>query len=218
MSVRESPELGGLPERSESSGAGWRDVLKRARRFSWRGFLALWATRGWCLGALVVRSLLHQETVSDGARRQEMMQTVPGPALEVVEADFEFRLLVVPLDAPAELGEVRKAGNRRRFGQCTHTGAPRWPLPTLAGRCPFATWLRIAPRASDTARALQPTPEREPSRATQPQSDDRIAARGAELVADEDCAAVARDSGRHKQDGQLLRDVRHAAYALRHAV
>ena len=40
------------------------------------------------------------------------MEAAPCSTLEMVEAELGFHLLVVPLDAPAELGEVHEPTNR----------------------------------------------------------------------------------------------------------
>lgn len=103
----------------EGLGAALRDVLICTRRFFWRGFGSLHAIGERLLFALILCALLYQESVRERAQRQVMMQPIPRATLEVIQTHLRFHLLVVALDAPAQLGEVHKTLKRSRLGQRT---------------------------------------------------------------------------------------------------
>src|SRR4029453_7267972 len=46
-----------------------------------------------------------------------MVEAAPAPALEVIQAQFVFELLIVALDPPAELGQPDEGGDRGRRRQ-----------------------------------------------------------------------------------------------------
>jgi hypothetical protein len=52
------------------------------------------------------RSSEREKGVSCGAERAVVVEPSPGSTFEVVEADLLLHLLVIPLDAPAELCEA----------------------------------------------------------------------------------------------------------------
>ena len=63
------------------------------------------------------RSFEREEGVGSGHYCAVVVEAAPCSALEMVEAELAFHLLVVPLDAPAELGEVHEPANRLLGGQ-----------------------------------------------------------------------------------------------------
>src|SRR3989441_43785 len=70
-----------------------------------------------------------------------MMEASPAAALEMVEPELILELLIVALDAPAQLGEADEAGEGRRLRQ---------------GREPILRGLRVAPRPLDQHPPLWP--------------------------------------------------------------
>jgi hypothetical protein len=49
-----------------------------------------------------------EESVRGGAESGVVVEASPGAALEVVEADLLFHLLIIALDPPAQLGEANE--------------------------------------------------------------------------------------------------------------
>ena len=72
----------------------------------------------------------EQEGVGGDAQRGEVMKAAPAAALEVAEAELLFELLVVALDAPAQLGHAHQLLQRGGGGQGTQE---------VSGRFGFAT-------------------------------------------------------------------------------
>src|SRR3989442_14321542 len=70
-----------------------------------------------------------------------MMEASPAAALEMVEPELILELLIVALDAPAQLGEADEVGEGRRLRQ---------------GREPILRGLRFAPRPLDQQPLLWP--------------------------------------------------------------
>src|SRR6516162_6245616 len=59
-----------------------------------------------------------QEAISCDAERGVMMKAAPATPFKMTEADLLFELLVVALDAPAQLGQVDEAGKGNVLGEC----------------------------------------------------------------------------------------------------
>src|SRR5260370_11644118 len=70
-----------------------------------------------------------------------MMKPPPSAALEMVEPEFVLELLIVALDAPAQLGEADEVGDGRRHRQ---------------GREPILRGLRLVPRPLHEHPLLRP--------------------------------------------------------------
>src|SRR3972149_2501058 len=70
-----------------------------------------------------------------------MMEASPPPALEMVEPELILELLIVALDAPAQLGEADEISEGRRLRQ---------------GREPILRGLRVAPRPLDQQPLFRP--------------------------------------------------------------
>src|SRR5687768_9131765 len=70
-----------------------------------------------------------------------MMEPSPAAALEMIEAELILELLIVALDAPAQLGEADEVGDRRRLRQ---------------RRQPILRGLGFAPRPFDQQPFLRP--------------------------------------------------------------
>src|ERR1700686_1739432 len=64
-------------------------------------------------------ALREEEGVSGDAQRGVVVKAAPTAALEVVEANLLFELLVVALDPPAQLGDAHQFLERRGGGQGT---------------------------------------------------------------------------------------------------
>src|SRR5881628_136838 len=58
-----------------------------------------------------------EEAVSDGAKGRVMVETSPGSAFVVVEANLLLHLLVVAFDAPPQLRQTHQLAQRRGRGQ-----------------------------------------------------------------------------------------------------
>ena len=63
------------------------------------------------------KTLCQQETVGCNAQGGVMMKATPAPSLVVAQAEFLFKLLIVPLNAPAHLGAIDQIYQRRISGQ-----------------------------------------------------------------------------------------------------
>src|SRR5262249_29119236 len=63
--------------------------------------------------------LRGQERIGRDAERRMMVKPAPPPALEVIEPQLIFQLLIVAFDPPAQHGELNElqAGRRRRQGR-----------------------------------------------------------------------------------------------------
>ena len=63
------------------------------------------------------RSSEREECVSDRDESRVVVKAAPRAAFEVVEAQLGLHLLVVPLDAPPQLGQAHDPRERCRGGQ-----------------------------------------------------------------------------------------------------
>ena len=50
-----------------------------------------------------------------GTERDVVVEAVPRAPFEMIEAEFAFEFLIVPLDAPAEFAEADERADRRRL-------------------------------------------------------------------------------------------------------
>src|SRR6266851_7517066 len=101
-----------------------------------------------------------------------MMEAAPTTTLEMVEPELILELLIVALDAPAQLGEANKIGDRRRLRQRRQPilrglgGAPRPLDQHPLGRPGFRPLLiamggpHAQPREARAHRAARPFPPR----------------------------------------------------------
>jgi len=55
------------------------------------------------------KTFRQQETVGCNAQGGVMMKATPAPSLVVAQAEFLFKLLIVPFNAPAHLGVLTKS-------------------------------------------------------------------------------------------------------------
>src|SRR6266478_6368171 len=63
------------------------------------------------------KTFRQQETVGCNAQGGVMMKATPAPSLVVAQAEFLFKLLIVPLNAPAHLGAIDQIYQRGISGQ-----------------------------------------------------------------------------------------------------
>jgi hypothetical protein len=71
-----------------------------------------------------------------------MMKASPASAFVVTEPDFQLELLVVPFNAPAQLGEVDEVGERASSGKGLATVFDRLGLAWKALFCYGSTHFR----------------------------------------------------------------------------
>src|SRR5277367_4713141 len=82
-----------------------------------------------------------------------VMEAAPASALEVAEPDLLLELLIVALDAPAQLGEVDEAPQADVFGKGGEPVFGRllpafWPFDQKPFRCTRLAELEVAPRGA----------------------------------------------------------------------
>ena len=63
------------------------------------------------------KTICQQETVGCNAQGGVMMKATPAPSLVVAQAEFLFKLLIVPFNAPAHLGGLDQIYQRGISGQ-----------------------------------------------------------------------------------------------------
>ena len=63
------------------------------------------------------KTFRQQETVGCNAQGGVMMKATPAPSLVVAQAQFLFKLLIVPFNAPAHLGGIDQIYQRGIRGQ-----------------------------------------------------------------------------------------------------
>ena len=63
------------------------------------------------------KTFRQQETVGCNAQGGVMMKATPAPSLVVAQAEFLFKLLIVPFNAPAHLGGINQIYQRGISGQ-----------------------------------------------------------------------------------------------------
>ncbi len=61
-------------------------------------------------------SLTHEEAISCDAQGGVMMKAAPAAPFIVVESQFLFEFLIIPLDSPAQLGGMHQVDQGGRLG------------------------------------------------------------------------------------------------------
>src|SRR6266852_9743919 len=67
--------------------------------------------------AVMFKTFRQQETVGCNAQGGVMMKATPAPSLVVAQAEFLFKLLIVPFNAPAHFGGLDQIYQRAISGQ-----------------------------------------------------------------------------------------------------